>query len=294
MKKRKPVMASDGLIARDSGDWAQYKLEFLQEYGPVACDATAKKAQRYFVDLFAGPGLNVGRESRKEFEGSSLCALQLRGKNAAFTHLIAVNDEQDQHDALGIRIDRCVASAKSHVSHPNIQRIHGSTASHLPSILKSIHRKAYALVFADIEGIQEWPFHLVEKLRGAGHESIDLCVLFPLEMTINRMLSYNKEHTDKYASLVTNFFGTDRWKPIVKARVTEGQADECRQQLIGLYESQLRKYFVHVQQVRDVRRRGDQTLYRLLFATDHDAGKRIADWARGVEEKGRQLGLDFG
>jgi three-Cys-motif partner protein len=293
MKPRASVMASDGLIARDSGDWAQFKLEFLQEYGPVACDATATKLQRYFIDLFAGPGLNVGRESKKEFDGSSLCAMQLKGKRAAFTHLIACNDKKDQHDALTLRVDRCVAAAKSHITRANIKLIHGNTASHLSSILSSIHPKAYALVFADIEGIQEWPFHLVEKLRGAGHASIDLCMLFPLEMTINRLLSYNKEHTEKYASLVTNFFGTDKWKPILGSRITDGQADECRQRLIELYDAQLRKHFAHVMQVRDVKRRGDQTLYRLLFASDSDAGKRIAEWARGVQEKSRQLDFRF-
>ncbi len=291
--KRPPVIASDGLIARDSGEWAQFKLEFLQEYGPVACDATATKVQRYFVDLFAGPGLNVGRESKKEFEGSSLCAIQLRGSRAAFTNLIACNDEKDQHDALDQRIQRCAAAGKSHVARPNIKLVYGNTASHLTSILRAIHPKAYALVFADIEGIQEWPFHLVEKLRGAGHESIDLCMLFPLEMTINRMLSYNALHTAQYTSLVTNFFGTDKWKGIVEARITDGQADECRQQLIELYQAQLRKHFAHVMQVRDVKRRGDQSLYRLFFASDHDAGKRIAEWARGVQDKHRQTELPF-
>src|SRR6185503_18513669 len=53
------VIAQDGLPARDSGRWGLTKLSFLDDYCPAALQATKRKLQRCYVDLFAGPGINV-------------------------------------------------------------------------------------------------------------------------------------------------------------------------------------------------------------------------------------------
>ena len=72
------VTGSDGLIARNSGIWAKDKLSFLDEFGPHALLATRKKRQRWYVDLFAGPGVNVDHEdTHQEFEGAALRALKM-------------------------------------------------------------------------------------------------------------------------------------------------------------------------------------------------------------------------
>src|SRR6266700_3859860 len=71
----KPVTAADGLLARDSGPWGLTKLSFLDSYCPAAIQATERKLQRYYVDVFAGPGVNVIRGAgAAEYEGSPVRA----------------------------------------------------------------------------------------------------------------------------------------------------------------------------------------------------------------------------
>lgn len=45
--------------ARKNGEYAEEKLDFLDRFLPPALNMTASKPQRWYVDLFAGPGLSV-------------------------------------------------------------------------------------------------------------------------------------------------------------------------------------------------------------------------------------------
>src|SRR6266853_1693808 len=113
----KTVMARDGLLARDSGPWGETKLSFLDHYCPAAIQATEKKLQRYYVDLFAGPGVNVVRgTAASEFEGSPLRILRYTGQqrqDLSFTHALFINAMPRDHQALKARVDRLVELGES-------------------------------------------------------------------------------------------------------------------------------------------------------------------------------------
>src|SRR2546425_10882784 len=100
----KTVTAKDGLLARDSGPWGLTKLSFLDHYCPAAIQATARKLQRYYVDLFAGPGVNVVRGTRDaEYDGSPLRVLRYVGRqrnDLTFTHAVFINAMERDHQAL--------------------------------------------------------------------------------------------------------------------------------------------------------------------------------------------------
>jgi hypothetical protein len=112
---------------------------------------------------------------------------------------------------------------------------------------------------------------------------VDLYVLFPLEMGILRLTSYQSRELDRYASILTPFFGTDEWRGIVERRMTSGsdRINACRRELEDLYVRQLRQHWQFVERVCEVRMIGRRGLYRMLFATDHEAGQKIAEWAKG-------------
>src|SRR5215208_3514089 len=187
------IIASDGLPARDNGTWAKEKLSFLDEFGPRALLATKRKRERHFVDLFAGPGLNKDRRTGEEFPGSSIRAIKMRAsadESTAFTHAVMVNVDPEDHDALRERVRRVVASGESRVPPTNIRYINGDANFVLPRVLDGINKRAYAFVLADIERPEHWPWSSMAELRSHGHESIDFAVLFPLDMAINRLISY--------------------------------------------------------------------------------------------------------
>jgi three-Cys-motif partner protein len=173
--------------------------------------------------------------------------------------------------------------------HVLVQRADANEA--LPGLLQSFDVRDYLLVFADCEAPKQWPWSSVEALRAQGHQSVDLYMLFPLEMGINRLLAYTPAQRDRYGHIMTRFFGTEAWRAIVEARRTEEDAPRCRRELEELYLSRLRGLWRYAHRVAHVRLRGNQGLYRMLFASDHEAGDRIARWARGRADRVQQLPL---
>src|SRR4051812_34200965 len=84
----------DRLIARRNGSWAREKLSFMEDYVPPALQAThGKFPRRYYVDLFAGPGVNVDDDGA-EFPGAALRVLKSHAttrQDVGFTNAILVN-----------------------------------------------------------------------------------------------------------------------------------------------------------------------------------------------------------
>jgi three-Cys-motif partner protein len=278
------LKAADGLRARDAGQWAETKLAFLDEFCPAAIQATARKRQRYYVDLFAGPGVNVARDSGgREFEGSPLRVLKYAGlqtPDLSFTHAVFINQSRLDHRALGIRVARTVAAGDSRVREGRIQLVQGDANVKVGEVLQDVPKKAYLFMFADMEAPRQWPWRSMERVRSFGHESIDLYVLFPLDMAIMRLMSYQQRHTERYARSLTDFFGTDEWRRLAELRITEAHSAKLRHGLTDLYAAQLRRLWCEVGSIVDVFYRGRQRLYTMMFATDHAVGARIASWIR--------------
>lgn len=295
--KAERLLGSDNLPARDNGAWAQDKLSFLDEYFPPALDALQAKHQRYFLDLFAGPGINVdARRSGAEFEGSTLRALQLHGAReprSILTHITAVNLDETDHRTLEQRIERRYKEGRALPPRASVKTLRGNANYRLREILQPIHPQAFVFVFADIEAMSQWPWRSVQLLRAFKHESIELCLLFPLEMGIMRQVSFNAEDLERKGPALTRFYGDDSWRSLVAKRVTGAQAGELRQGLLQLYMEKLRHAgwpFVRV--ARDVRREDGGRLYKLIHATAHVAGDRIAQWEVRRDERKDQF--DFG
>lgn len=207
------ALASDGLPARKNGRYAEEKLRFLDDYLPPALAATANKHRRHVIDLFAGPGLNVDKHNtRYEFPGSPFREMRAHAPGhprQGFSHAHFVNLDPLDHETLTTRVDRWCAATDSAIPRDRIT-LHRETAdAALPQILRTIPALDYVFVFADIEGIQEFPWTMVEALRARGHRSLELYVLFPLQMTLQRLLAYQQSKRERYDPLLTAFFGTD-------------------------------------------------------------------------------------
>jgi len=275
-------LASDGLPARVNGEWAKRKLEFLDQFGPPALDATERKRRRVYCDLFAGPGMNLPKEDGgEEFESGALRMLTMRGHHEsrpAFTDAYLINLDPADHHALVQRIDQLESNGLLALPRGRIRVIEGDAHDALPGILSACHALDYVLVFADPENPSQWPWSMVETLTSRGHKSIDLYLLYPLEMGVRRLLNFRGgPHQDER---LTEFFGSEDWRPVVGKRVTEARSKELTRALEELYLTQLRRHWNHANKVMDVRRVGNQGLYRMVFASNHDAGERIATWAR--------------
>jgi len=70
------IIATDGLLARKSGEWAKRKHHYLNNYCGITTKGIRNKGLRLiYLDVMAGPGLCKIKESGEEFPGSPLVAL---------------------------------------------------------------------------------------------------------------------------------------------------------------------------------------------------------------------------
>src|SRR5438105_3002721 len=68
--------ASDGLLARKSGEWAKRKHYFLGNYCGITSKAMHDKWRLVYLDVMAGPGRCKIKDTGEEFPGSPLVALE--------------------------------------------------------------------------------------------------------------------------------------------------------------------------------------------------------------------------
>jgi len=291
------IVGSDGLRARDNGAWGEEKLAFLDYFAPVALRATERKTRRCYVDLFAGPGLNRVRGSSQEYDGSPLRAIEVIADNRpdlSFTDAFFINRDRRDHQALRERIERRINFGRSRMPREQIQCIRGDANEKLRAILDQIDPRSYILVFADMEAPKQCRWSTVEALRRyRSHQSVDLYILFPLDMALKRLLSRNAATVEQSARTLDSFFGDDRWRGLLRFRQTDSQADRdaLSRGLLDLYVCRLRELWTHVEVICDIRRGMHHRLYKMLFASKDDAGRKIAAWAKRRSRRQVELAL---
>jgi len=206
------------------GDWTEDKLERVRKY-LVAYTKIFKRnprAQYYttvYVDAFAGTGeregSRKGRTKTRELalqitddqdaqelrKGSARIALEVRPPFDSFLFI-----EQNAK-----RIKELEKLRTEFSDQASGIRIEPGDAN---EVLKrwcrdSDWQKQRAVVFLDPYGMQvEWS--TIEAI--AGTQAIDLWVLFPLGMAVNRLLTRKQPPPKPWAEALTRFFGTEEWR----------------------------------------------------------------------------------
>jgi hypothetical protein len=103
-------------------------------------------------------------------------------------------------------------------------------------------------------------------------------MLFPIDMGLVRLAGYNRVERQKWARILTPFFGSDAWVEIAeRLRTTDGQAPGLRRALVELYLDQMCRLWGArcARSVVGLRRTGDQVLYEMLFASSNPSALSI-------------------
>lgn len=277
--RSEPKVASDGLRARSNRAYAKRKLNWLENYLVQGLAVAQSKVDRVYVDLFAGPGINVDPRSGEEFLSGALRAVQMIGSSKAgapFTRAYLVNLNRDDHAALEARIDRLSAEGRLRIPRAHIHCIHGDANVVVHEILRAIHPRAWVFVFADLEESRQLPFSTVQALRAQGHQSVDLYLLLPLEMDLQRVLPYDQPPSPAIEEKLDAFFGGQFWREVYTRRFTSSQGAEFRAALEACYLSRLTTVWPEAHTVAWIRLTGRRTLYRMLFAGSNQAALRVA------------------
>jgi three-Cys-motif partner protein len=276
----------DGFVVRDNGEWAKRKLEFLEQFGPVALKATRSKRSRVYVDLFAGPGINQPQPlqppqaPQAPFAGSPLRALSLRSSSGeTFTDAYFINKNPLDHTALDARISAAIEGGHSHVSRESAHVWLGDANERVTEILDTVHPKSYVFVFADPANPSQLPWRTIELLKShRAHKSVDLYTLFPYGMALSRMASYNADATEVNAPALNAFYGDESWRSCMTLRASGAFSREFARCMLDVYLAKLRSQWEYAGVACEVRI-GNRDLYKMLFATSAVAGRKIAQWA---------------
>jgi three-Cys-motif partner protein len=258
----------DGLLMRETGAWAAVKLDYLDRYIDVFETSMREKwPARYYVDLLAGPGKNVVRDSGTILLGSPLLALTT---TYPFTGYFFADLSDENTKALQ---QRCATSPNSHL----VDIRTGDCKDLVKDIVAHIKQDDWHslnLAFLDPEGM-ELRWETVAEL--ATVQRMDLIINYP-QYGLNRNMRQAFETTGQ--TRVDDFFGDRAWRKIYQDWQKGGAPPGLHRRLIDFYREGLQdlgyKEVLRADQVgevpliRNVRRRAP--LYRLLFASKHPLG----------------------
>jgi len=263
------IPGEDHLPLRCVGFWAKEKLYYLGRYMEVFNASMKDKwPKRAYIELFAGSGLGIVRNTGQIINGSPLLAIE---QAVPFCRYIFVDINTDALSALEKRARLLSPGA-------DIKFIPRDCNSTIDEIRTRIDSSYLILTFIDPTSMQA-KFSTIRNLTQGLR--MDLIINFPLQ-AINRSYTYALQGYDqKY----DDFFGTNEWRSILT-----GSSDfrSIGVKLLDLYKNQLRS--IGYGQINDlagsqssefgdilVRGPKNIPLYYLVFAGKHKIAYKFWD-----------------
>lgn len=271
-----PIVAADGLIARDSGPWAEEKLLSLDGYAQIFTKAMTDKfaGGLTFVDLMSGPGICVDTHSpiRREFPGSTLRALDAR---PVFTRVVAIESDVACAQALRARVQRHARRMACDVRHDDCN------SEDSIRLVREATRSALSLVFVDLIGT-EVNMDTIRQITTS--RSVDLVITWPvMDALRNRGMLAEPANRERW----TRFLGSTQW---LDRMTRHGPAWRVRDLQHAYIEELRRLKFDYCQLLPTVRNIRGHALYRPLFASRNALGLKF--W-NAAQPRRPQLGFEF-
>lgn len=281
--EQKRRIASDGWVARESGEWAEEKLYYLGRYFYAFNQATKKSFdRRVYVDLLAGPGRCYLKENpQKEFAGSPILALT---GDAPFTSVLCVEGDARNAEALKHRVAGCDRASTATL-------LHGDANS--PETIARVREaltgnKTLGLIFVDTLGLSDVAFRTLQEMTK--DRRADLIYTFhvsDVRRNIGEALSNDHE-----AARFTQAFGHSDWDAAWEAHVRglAGTVDVA-DALTTFFERRLQDGlgYRHVKSLhRLMKNSKNAPLYRLILASHSELAPKLWEGVAKIEFGGQR------
>ncbi len=276
------------------GEWTTQKLEVLAKYLRGYTTALKKTPfQKFYIDAFAGTGY---RDARRDDEEDS-------PQNPLFPDMVEAEPQSfldgsarlalkielpfDQYVFIERSAERCANLENLKSQFPslanNIDIRQGDANAKIQELCATDWRSKRAVLFLDPYGMQvEWT--TIEAI--AKTKAIDLWLLFPLGIGVNRLLTKSGDIPNSWRNRLNLLLGTEDWyDEFYKVEITPTLFGENKETLIkakmetiGRYfNNRLKSVFVGVAEEPGVlRNSANNPLYLLCFAVGNEHGKDIA------------------
>lgn len=271
----------DGLALRKSGPWVAEKLHYIRRYLEMVSTSMGTKNWRNirYIDLFAGPGKCLIRDTNEILLGSALIATT---SAPTFTDYVFVDLSPENLAALQ---QRC--SSMNGVSQRCAYRV-GDSNQVVNDLVCEIQARdqqyirgswgSLNVALLDPEGL-ELAWSTVETLSQVN--KMDLIIHYS-QFGITRNLANLHERESETA--VDRFFGDTHWRTIYRAESARGaKSGTIHRLLIEHYKQKLAQLGYEVRDYGDsietepLMRSSHRNapLYRLLFASKHPLGNKF-------------------
>ncbi len=285
---------------RFGGDWTTAKLDVLAKY--LASYTTALKNKpsknqpfrKGYIDAFAGTGYRDARrddESGNVLQGLLLPDLAEQEPQALLdgSARLALKTEPrfDRYVFIERSVERCAQLEALKAEFPDlasdIQIRHGDANAEIQELCTKDWSSHRAVLFLDPYGMQvEW--RTIEAI--AATKAIDLWLLFPLGIGVNRLLTRSGDIPESWRRRLNTLLGTEDWyeefyrvesTPTLFGRA-EDRIVKATTDTIGRYFNQrLKSIFPAVaEQPKVLRNSANSPLYLLCFAAGNQNGAPIA------------------
>jgi three-Cys-motif partner protein len=289
-----------GKAHRFGGDWTTTKLDVLAKY--LASYTTALKDKpskehpfrKAYIDAFAGTGY---RDARREDETGAASQGSLLFPDLAEEEpqdlldgsarlALKTRPRFDRYVFIERSVARCAQLESLKTEFPDlandIQIRQGDANTEIQDLCGKGWRAHRAVLFLDPYGMQvEWK--TIEAI--ATTKAIDLWVLFPLGIGVNRLLTKSGDIPKSWRRRLNLLLGTETWYDefyrVERERTLFGEADQvvkATTETIGRYfNERLRTVFPAVtDEPRVLRNSANCPLYLLCFAAGNANGAPIA------------------
>ncbi len=263
------------------GNWTEAKMEIIVDYAKAYLIIMHKNpwAKTLYFDGFAGSGLIEFEEADDRIKGTSLRILEI-DKPKPFDIYYFVEKSEKIKAALETNIQANYFGKNAHVIHADCNQKLVDMAKFLKS-----NNKFRALAFIDPYGMSvNW--ESISSLKDLG---VDLWILVPTGLGINRLLKNNGEISDAWLTKLENFLGLPRQD--IKAHFYK---KEITNTLFGeevkinkekgtilkagdLYKKRLSTVFKFVSDPFVMRNSTNSIMYHFMMATNNFNALKIAN-----------------
>ncbi|NQU45217.1 three-Cys-motif partner protein TcmP [bacterium] len=199
---------------RFGGEWTQQKLEMLRKYlNEYMKVMKYQKFQLSYIDAFAGTGYHsAGKEAQDDsdfLEGFLEEDSQEFLKGSA-TITLEIDRPFDEYVFIEKKRAHAADLESLRKQHPErvIRVVVGDANSAVQDICRQKWGGKRAVMFLDPYGLQvEWP--TLKSIAGTG--AIDLWILFPVGVAVNRMLPRDGRISEGWRKRLDTVFGTSEW-----------------------------------------------------------------------------------
>jgi len=197
------------------GKWTQEKLEKVGDY--LQTYTIALKNQNFkliYVDAFAGTGyVHLKDKDESQLSLPEFVEIEVREfVSGSAKNALEVNPPFDEYIFIEKNEKRFSELENLKKDFPNLAKrifpIGADANEYLQNLCKGDWRYKRAIVFLDPYGMQvKW--ETIEAI--AKTQAIDLWILFPLGVAVNRLLKKNANITEPTKKILNEMFGTTDW-----------------------------------------------------------------------------------